>query len=236
MIDWDLIDTVLLDMDGTLLDLHFDNFFWMQHLPKVYADKHGISEADSRDRLHSRFSADQGTLDWYSLDYWSEQLDMDIPALKRELRHMISVRPHVIEFLTRLHESHRDVVMVTNAHRKTLDIKMDHVDITQWFDRIVVSHDLAAPKEDQAFWHKLQALHPFDPARTLLIDDTESVLESAQSYGIAHLLTLLQPDSKRQKRIDSRFPGIHPFDEIMPAQDNAADGNADPSRIGGSTP
>ena len=218
MIDWNSIDTVLLDMDGTLLDLHFDNYFWMDHLPRAYAEKHQITEEESSERLHSRFSSNQGTLDWYSLDHWSEQLDMDIPALKRELQHMISLRPHALEFLTQLHQSHRDVVMVTNAHRKTLDIKMDHVDITPWFDRVVVSHELQAPKEQQAFWHKLQALHPFDPARTLLIDDTERVLDSARDYGIIHLLTLLQPDSQRQKRIDTRFPGIHHFDEIMPTE------------------
>ena len=218
MIDWNSIDTVLLDMDGTLLDLHFDNYFWMDHLPRAYAEKHQITAEESSERLHSRISSKQGTLDWYSLDHWSEQLDMDIPALKRELQHMISLRPHALEFLTQLHQSHRDVVMVTNAHRKTLDIKMDHVDITPWFDRVVVSHELQAPKEEQAFWHKLQTLHPFDPARTLLIDDTERVLDSAQDYGIAHLLTLLQPDSQRQKRIDTRFPGIHHFDEIMPTE------------------
>ena len=218
MIDWNSIDTVLLDMDGTLLDLHFDNYFWMDHLPRAYAEKHQITAEESSERLHSRISSKQGTLDWYSLDHWSEQLDMDIPALKRELQHMISLRPHALEFLTQLHQSHRDVVMVTNAHRKTLDIKMDHVDITPWFDRVVVSHELQAPKEEQAFWHKLQALHPFDPARTLLIDDTERVLDSARDYGIVHLLTLLQPDSQRQKRIDTRFPGIHHFDEIMPTE------------------
>ncbi|KAA1188825.1 GMP/IMP nucleotidase [Pseudohalioglobus sediminis] len=216
MIDWDQIDTVLLDMDGTLLDLHFDNYFWMQHVPRVYAQQHRLSEEESAEKLHTEFSIDQGTLDWYSLDYWSERLQLDIPALKRELKHMVSVRPHVTEFLTRLHHSHRDVVMVTNAHRKTLDIKMDHVDITGWFDRVVVSHELDAAKEEQAFWHRLQALHPFNPERTLLVDDTERVLDSARDYGIAHLLTLLQPDSQRQKRIDTRFPGIHHFDEIMP--------------------
>ncbi len=218
MIDWDSIDTVLLDMDGTLLDLHFDNYFWAQHLPQIYAKKHRISEQESSERLRDKFSSGQGTLEWYCLDHWSQQLDMDIPALKRELQHMISLRPHAIEFLTRLHHSHRDVVMVTNAHRKTLEIKMDNVDITHWFDRVVVSHDLQSPKEEQAFWHKLQDLHPFDPTRTLLIDDTEQVLESARIYGITHLLTLLQPDSQRQKRIDTRFPGIHHFDEIMPAE------------------
>jgi HAD superfamily hydrolase (TIGR01509 family) len=216
MIEWDSIDTVLLDMDGTLLDLHFDNYFWTQHLPRMYAQKHQISEEESSRLLHGRFSSDRGTLDWYCLDHWSAQLDMDIPALKMELQHMISVRPHAIEFLTRLHHSERDVVMVTNAHRKTLEIKMDRVDITHWFDRVVVSHDLNAPKEEQAFWHRLQDLHPFDPARTLLIDDTETILDSASEYGIKHLLTLLQPDSKRQKRVDNRFPGIHHFDEIMP--------------------
>lgn len=218
MIDWSSIDTVLLDMDGTLLDLHYDNYFWLQHLPRAYARKHAMSEAESTRHLQEKLSVGQGTLEWYSLDHWSEQLDMDIPALKRELQHLISIRPYALEFLTRLHRSHRDVVMVTNAHRKTLDIKMDNIDITHWFDRVVVSHDLNAPKEDLDFWHRLQELHPFDPARTLFIDDTERVLESAREYGIAHLLTLLQPDSKHQKRIDTRFPGIHHFDEIMPEE------------------
>ena len=216
MIEWDAIDTVLLDMDGTLLDLHFDNYFWMDHLPRLYAAKHRISQEESSAFLQATFHSGEGTLQWYCLDHWSEQLEMDIPALKQEIQHMIAVRPFAIEFLTQLHASHRDVVMVTNAHRKTLELKMANIDITGWFDRVVVSHDLNAPKEDQAFWHKLQALHPFDPARTLLIDDTERVLDSAREYGIAHLLTLLQPDSQRQKRLSTRFPGIHHFDEIMP--------------------
>jgi HAD superfamily hydrolase (TIGR01509 family) len=216
MIEWDAIDTVLLDMDGTLLDLHFDNYFWMDHLPRLYAAKHSISEAESSAYLQATFHSGEGTLQWYCLDHWSEQLEMDIPALKQEIQHMIRVRPFAIEFLTQLHASHRDVVMVTNAHRKTLELKMANIDITGWFDRVVVSHDLSAPKEDQAFWHKLQVLHPFNPTRTLLIDDTERVLDSAQDYGITHLLTLLQPDSQQQKRLSTRFPGIHHFDEIMP--------------------
>ena len=216
MIYWQNIDTVLLDMDGTLLDLHFDNYFWTEYLPRIYADRHDMSEQESSDHLHGEFSAEQGSLQWYCLDHWSERLEMDIAQLKREVRHMISLRPFVIEFLTQLHNSPRDVILVTNAHRETLSIKMDEVDITNWFDHVVVSHDLETPKEDQRFWQKLQALHPFNPERTLLIDDTEQVLASAEQYGITHLLTMLQPDSRRQMRIDTRFPGIHHFDEIMP--------------------
>ncbi|MCB1706400.1 MAG: GMP/IMP nucleotidase [Halioglobus sp.] len=218
MINWADIDTVLLDMDGTLLDLHFDNYFWTEHLPRVYAEKHQITEQESHEQLHGTLAAEQGTLQWYCLDHWSQRLDMDIPALKQELQHMISIRPFVLEFLAELHNSSRDVLLVTNAHRKTLDLKMENVDILGWFDRVVISHDLHAPKENQDFWIRLQDMHPFDPARTLLIDDTETVLASAQQYGIAHLLTLLQPDSKRDKRLSTRFPGFHHFDEIMPSE------------------
>jgi putative hydrolase of the HAD superfamily len=216
MINWDDIDTVLLDMDGTLLDLHFDNYFWQEHVPRVYAAANELSVAQTRRELAQRFGAHQGTLAWYSLDYWSEQLGLDIPALKRELTHMIRLRPWTEKFLEWLAAGPFDVLLVTNAHRKTLDIKLEQVPLSQWFSRLVVSHELDAPKEQRAFWENLQTLHPFDPARTLLIDDTESVLRAARDYGIVHLLTLLQPDSRRQKRIDTEFPGIHHFDEIMP--------------------
>ncbi len=216
MIDWAEIDTVLLDMDGTLLDLHYDNHFWMEYLPAHYAREKGVEEAHARALLTESFASVRGSLPWYCLDYWSQQLKLDIPALKRELRHMIRMRPFALEFLRWLHGGPCSVVMVTNAHPKTLEIKMGEHDITGWFDRIVVSHDLGAPKEQQLFWERLQELHPFDPARTLLVDDTETVLDAARHYGVGHLLTLLQPDSSEQKRIDTRFPGIHHFDEIMP--------------------
>lgn len=216
MIDWQRIDTVLLDMDGTLLDLHYDNHFWGEYLPRRFAALKGMDPGRALEHLTGHFDALHGTLAWYCLDHWSRLLELDIPALKREIRHMIRIRPYALAFLRRLHESPRRVVLVTNAHPVTLDIKMAEVDIRPWFDAVVVSHQFAAAKEEQRFWERLQAAHPFDPARTLFIDDTETVLEAARDHGIAHLLTLLQPDSRRQKRVDTRFPGIHHFDEIMP--------------------
>jgi putative hydrolase of the HAD superfamily len=219
MIDWHAIDTVLLDMDGTLLDLQFDNFFWSQHMPRRYAEIHREDEEVVRPQLLDRLERARGSLDWYSLDYWSEQLQLDLPALKREIQHMIAIRPYVEEFLAGLRASGRQVLLVTNAHQRTLEIKLANVEIASWFDAIVVSHDLRVPKEDPGFWHALHALHPFERRRTLLVDDTETVLDSARRYGIGHLLTLLQPDSGLQKRLDTRFPGIHHFDEIMPVPD-----------------
>lgn len=218
MVDWNNIETVLLDMDGTLLDLHFDNFFWLDYLPKRYADIHRQDEQEIQIQLRERFEKERGTLNWYCLDYWSEQLQLDIPALKREIQHLISIRPHVLDFLHQLKTSSRHVILVTNAHRKSLELKMSHTGIAELFNEIVVSHDFRAPKEQREFWHQLHIAHPFNPETTLLIDDTASVLRSAHQYGIRFLLTLLQPDSKQAKRTDSEFPGILHFDEIMPVE------------------
>ena len=62
MIDWTKISTVLLDMDGTLLDLHFDNYFWQEYVPDRYAEKHGISLARAKEELSPRFEQTYGKL------------------------------------------------------------------------------------------------------------------------------------------------------------------------------
>jgi putative hydrolase of the HAD superfamily len=215
LLDWDRIDTVLLDMDGTLLDLYFDNHFWLEYLPQRYAARHGLAEAQARDHLVSAFAAERGTLNWYCVDYWSERLQLDIGALKHEVSHLIAIRPHVEEFLTRLN-ARKQVWLVTNAHRKSLHLKLHHTGIDRWCHRVISSHDYRAPKEDQQFWRTLRATHPFEPARALLIDDSAAVLAAAHRYGIGQLLTMLQPDSKQARREQADYPGILHFDEIMP--------------------
>ncbi len=215
-LDWTDIDTVLLDMDGTLLDLYFDNHFWIQHLPLRYAQRHGVHEAQARAHLGEVFAAQRGTLNWYCVDYWSQQLQLDIGELKHELKHLIAIRPHVEDFLRRLHGSSRKVWLVTNAHRKSLSIKLAHTGIERWFDRVICSHDYAQPKESQQFWRQLRADYSFDPQRTLFIDDSAPVLHAAQQFGIRYLLTLLQPDSRQPQREQVEFPAILHFDEIMP--------------------
>ncbi len=216
MIDWKDIDTVLLDMDGTLLDLHYDNYFWQHYMPRRYAEIHRRDEAKAVEEVNQKIDSVRGTLAWYCVDHWSEQLQLDIPALKQEVAHLIAERPFVQDFLSTLRESGKRLILVTNAHQKALKLKLGCTGIERWFDALVVSHDFRVAKEDIEFWHRLHATHPFERDKTLLIDDNEAVLSAAKEYGIGHLLTLLQPDSKADRRLETRFPGIHHFDEIMP--------------------
>lgn len=232
MIDWNQVDTVLLDMDGTLLDLHFDNFFWLHYLPQRYAAAHAIDEAAARERLIALFEAQRGNLNWYCVDYWSGELSVDIAALKSEVRHLIAIRPYTQAFLRWLRQGPRRVVLVTNAHRKSLDLKMQQTGIDRYFDAVVCSHDYGYPKEAQEFWQRLQREHPFDASRTLFIDDSASVLAAAEKFGIRYLLTLLQPDSKLAPREITQYPGFHHFDALVPSLDAVLDSDSDTDSVG----
>jgi putative hydrolase of the HAD superfamily len=216
MIDWQRVKTVFLDMDGTLLDLYFDNHFWLEFVPRRYAEKHQLSYEHAHDVLMDKYKAVEGTMAWYCVDYWSEQLQLDIAGLKRETSHLINVHPHVIEFLLRMQTTHHRVVLVTNAHQKSLMLKMEKTALHEYLDRIICSHDIGVPKENPDFWKQLQEIEPYQPSTTLLVDDSLSVLRSAQRYGIAWLLAITQPDSRQAERAVDEFESVTSFEALLP--------------------
>ncbi|HJV64935.1 MAG TPA: HAD-IA family hydrolase [Geomonas sp.] len=215
-IDWTLIDTVLLDMDGTLLDRHFDDHFWLEHVPLRFAEKHGISLGDAKIRCHAMFRSQENTLNWTDLDYWSDQLGLDIPVLKEEVNHLIAVHPFVVEFLLYLRQHCKGIHLVTNAHGKTLDLKMRRTKIGPYFDGIISAHDLGLPKEDPAFWKKLQEKVHYLPERTMLGEDSETNLGTAHLFGIKYLIHVGRFSSTAPPAHSERFTTIHYFSELIP--------------------
>jgi len=205
---WEEIDTVLLDMDGTLLDLHFDNYFWLEILPERYARRHELSLAAARATLAPLFVAKQGTLDWYCIDFWSRELSLDIAELKREACGEVRFLPGAERFLQDLHERGRDPVLVTNAHRGVLEIKTARTGLARYFRRIVSSHDFGVPKEHAQFWVQLQARLAFDPARCLFVDDSIAVLSAARAHGIGHIFAITRPDSTQHARQVEGFAAV----------------------------
>jgi HAD superfamily hydrolase (TIGR01509 family) len=215
LIDWRNVRTVFLDMDGTLLDLYYDNHFWREHVPLRYAEKHGISHDHARQELAVRYKHWAGTLEWYCVDFWSRELDMDIPALKEEVAHLIAIHPDVPEFLAAARAAGKRVTLVTNAHRKSLDLKMRKTGLESYFDALHTSHDIGKAKETSGFWAELREHEPFDPNSTLLVDDSLPVLRSAREYGIANLLAVRFPDTRMPEKDPEEFQAIHSFKDLM---------------------
>lgn len=216
MIDWDLIDTVLLDMDGTLLDLRFDNHFWLELVPRRYAELHDISVEESEARLFPKMRNLRGQLDWYCTTFWTRELELPIIELKREVAHLIRIREHVEPFLGRLRQLDKEVILFTNAHEDTLALKMEITGLARAFDRSITSHSLGHAKEAAEAWEALARRHAFEAEKTLFIDDSFAVLDSARRFGIAHLLGIVQPDSQGRRLSHEHYTLLESFAEIMP--------------------
>ena len=212
---WNEINTVLLDMDGTLLDLHFDNQFWLEHLPKKLAEKSGRSLAECREEMHEHYSRVSGRIEWYCLDYWAKHLDMDIVAAKREIEHLIAMRDDTLPFLDALHNSGREVVLVTNAHPGSLSLKVEHTKLDSHIDTLISTHEFGVTKESQDLWLALQARLGFDPSTTLFVDDSLNILEAARNFGIKHVLAVKNPDSKQPEREIEDYPAISDYRTLI---------------------
>lgn len=216
MIDWQSIDTVLLDMDGTLLDLKYDNTLWNQLVPDRYCDARPSAAAGTRQGLLQHMMDTRHTLEFYCLDYWARFTGLEILPLHHELAHLIRYRPGAESFLDWLERAGVRRILVTNAHRDSLGVKNAYSGLCNSMHATVSSHDYGHPKETGPFWERLAENHPFEPGRTLLIDDSQPVLDAAAAYGIEHLLTVLQPDSGRPCREELAFPAFNHFGELIP--------------------
>ena len=212
---WRDIDTVLLDMDGTLLDLHYDNHFWLEHLPQRYAELHGISRAMAELELMPLFERNAGQLQWYCLDFWSAELKIPVRELKRETADLIALRPDADTFLAAIKEAGKRVIMITNAHRDSLSLKLERSELAPYFERLISSHDYGFPKESPQFWDALHADIGFEPARSLFIDDTLPILRSARDFGVRHLLAVKQPDSKKGPKDTKEFAALGDYRELL---------------------
>ena len=209
------IKFVLLDMDGTLLDLYFDDYFWGHLVPEKYAEKHNMTFGAAKDFLFKTYKSHEKTLNWCDIDFWSKELHLDIPVLKEQIKHLIEVHPHVIDFLKMLRKHKKKIFLVTNAHYKTVSLKLKKTQIGKYFDSVLCSFDVGYPKEYVEFWHKAEKQLKFDKEKTLFIDDTEDVLLTAKEYGIKYLLFKARTSSKLEPKKSNNFLVIHDFRELM---------------------
>ncbi len=203
-------------MDGTLLDKYFDDHFWEEYVPKVYAQANRMTEDEARKALLKKYQAVESTLEWCDLDFWSDQLGLNIPELKCKVDHLIQVHPYVIDFLKYVKKIGKTVYLVTNAHSKTLDIKLRKTPIGPHFDRFICAEEIGMAKEEPEFWNRLERMLQFDKTRTLLADDTEKVLHSANEYGMGFLLSIARPSTRLPVKYSANYPSVTFFNELLP--------------------
>jgi putative hydrolase of the HAD superfamily len=214
-LNWDEIDDVLLDMDGTLLDRHFDNFFFEEELPRRYAVLHGLTHEGSRDRLMAMYRSVEGELAWTDLDYWTERVGIDVVALHKELDHLVGFLPSTETFLRDLKILGRRVTILTNAHQAGVDVKIAKTGLDRHVDRIVTASEVGYLKMRPAYWPACQQLVGFNPERALFIDDDEGCLAAAKQFGIAHLVHSAKSSSQLPPVPSASFRSVENLSTLM---------------------
>lgn len=210
------IDQIFFDMDGTLLDLAFDQMIWMQCVPEIWAAQQACSLAEAKDKLYAFYLQHHGQLNWYSSQFWQQQLGIDVIALQRAKQQHIATRPQCFELLTQLRQQGIDCWLLTNADQAALALKLENIALRPYFSHIISSESIGFAKEQPEFWQQLQARHPFNPQRCCLVDDNYAVLACAQRYGIGQLLSIQQPDSTAERsEFDRRYVHLEQLNEVL---------------------
>ena len=216
---WESVTTVLLDMDGTLLDLRFDNYFWLEVVPQRFAELQALDLEAARQLLAPRFAAKRGTLDWYCIDFWSRELGMDIARMKGDIREQVRFLPGAEEFLTRLRRRGVRMILATNAHHDVVKIKHAQTGLQRYFDAVVSSHQYGYPKEHPEFWPRFVADMNLEPERCLFVDDSLPVLQAARQHGIGQIFAISRPDTDAAHRRIEEFPAVPSIIDLLGADD-----------------
>ncbi|WP_353683682.1 HAD-IA family hydrolase [Thermodesulfovibrio sp. 3907-1M] len=209
------IKTILLDMDGTILDKYYDDYFWEIYVPQKYAEKEGISFDEAQRILFSMYKTEEGSLNWTDVDFWSCKTGLDIFQLKKEVDHLICPHPDAEEFLKFVNSNGKKVYLVTNAHNKVMELKLKKTGFDKYFHDVFTSFDIGYPKEKIEFWKRLKERVSFEPDYSIFVDDTEEILHTAKLAGVKLPILRAVSSARSIPRKSKHFLTIMSFEEIF---------------------
>jgi putative hydrolase of the HAD superfamily len=126
------------------------------------------------------------------------------------------LREDTVPFLNALKDCGKRRILLTNAHPHNLAVKLEHTGLGQHLDLLLSTHTFGYPKEDQRLWQAVAEHTGLEPERTLFIDDSEPILDSAAKFGIRYCLGVTNPDSGQADKIYQRHPALNDYRRLLP--------------------
>lgn len=162
------------DMDGTIVDMNFDYILWFEELPKLYAERHNLSFEKAKMICREEYNkVGDEDLRWYDVKYWLENFDLkkDFLQLMTNLKHHIKLYPEVKSVVKELSEKHK-LIIISNAPRAFLDLKLEVESIKDHFDRIFsVTSDFNIVKKERNIYKEICKALNIKPEELIHIGD-----------------------------------------------------------------
>jgi putative hydrolase of the HAD superfamily len=134
------IKVISFDLDDTLLDKSsFDDVFWYEEVPRLYAEKYQVTLAKARRDVRAAYAAkDPSDPDWYRPSYWFRhfRLEQDPDDALHRLAKGIRIFPDVIPTLRALKQDGYRLAVLTHTCEEFLRLKLHAIHI----DDLYFSH------------------------------------------------------------------------------------------------
>jgi putative hydrolase of the HAD superfamily len=161
-------------MDGTLVATEFTDWVWHYGIPRLYAEKTGLSFDAAKDHVQDEYrKVGEKALEWYDIKYWFQFFDLreDWKALMERFADKINVYADVDHVLERLKERFK-LVLTSNAGREFIDVEMGATGLGKFFDRTFsATSDFKQVKKTTDFYQHICQLLGANPHEIVHVGD-----------------------------------------------------------------
>lgn len=180
-----MIEAVIFDMDGLMIDSERVTFEGYQHVLKK--DNLTMSEETYKTLLGKTVKA---VYELFASDY-GEQYDVD--QVIKEVHQYIAdrfendgvpLKKGLLELLKYLKENNYKTIVATSSHRSRVDLILKQAKITEYFDDSICGDEVTHGKPDpEVFLKACQKLN-VSPDKALVLEDSESGINAAYNAKI----------------------------------------------------
>ncbi|RLE88321.1 MAG: HAD family hydrolase [Thermoprotei archaeon] len=121
------VKVVSFDVDGTLVHRDYVDYFWLELVPLLYAQRHGVNFNNAKATVLSEYEKiGEDDIRWYLPSYWLRRFDLrvDIGDVLESIKPLIRFKPGALEILPRIAEEY-ELIIVSNASTEFIQLVLD---------------------------------------------------------------------------------------------------------------
>ena len=203
------IKAVIFDMDGVLLDAREWHYNALRKALLLFGyDMNRYDHVMKYDGLPTK-----NKLEMYSKEY---NLPTELHSFINDLKQSFTIdeiymnaKPNFQHelALSRLKQDGIKLGIASNSIRRTVELSMEKVGLSQYFDSMISNQDISNAKPDPEMYIKSMHIFGVQPEETLIVEDNENGIKAAVASG-AHLLKVVNPSEVHIENILERINEI----------------------------